>query len=113
MYFFRYLKLIRDAFDHRASKEAVTTIPNLLQLVHTTLRLASAAKASLLPTAPLLTAALDAGVVNGLSPAENLAAQVRLRVFKWTLKEGLTRYEGCKNYRSFFVYNIYNDTKNI
>lgn len=75
----RYVKLLRDAFDARALTMPPVSVPNVLELARTVLRVAGAAKSRLLPSTPLLPAALDHGIVPlGPSPAERLAQQVTL-----------------------------------
>ena len=55
-------------------------IPNILELARTNLLISEHVKEKLLGDAPVLAAALDAGIQNGLSPAEKLAYQVRINI---------------------------------
>ena len=72
----RYLKLLRDSFNATAVTCPPTQISDLLQLSRVNQVLADAVKLRLLGSVPLLRAALDAGIENGLTPAEKLACQV-------------------------------------
>jgi len=72
----RYLKLLRDSFNATAITCPPTQISDLLQLSRVNQVLADAVKLRLLGSVPLLRAALDAGIENGLTPAEKLACQV-------------------------------------
>lgn len=74
----RYLKFLRDSLDPTFSRLANQMIPNILELARTNLLLSENLKERLLGSAPVYAAALDAGIQNGLSPAEKLAYQVRV-----------------------------------
>lgn len=72
----RHLKLLRDSFDPIYAKKSPPTIPNILELSRTNLLLVEGVKLALLGPINMYPTALDAGVQNGLSPAEQLAYQV-------------------------------------
>ena len=74
----RYTKFLRDALDPVYSRKPAPMIPNILELARTNLLLAESLKDKLLGQEPVFAAALDAGIQNGLSPAEKLAYQVIL-----------------------------------
>ena len=73
---YRYLKFLRDSLDPVFSRLPAPMIPNILELARTNLLLSEDLKERLLGNAPVFAAALDAGIQNGLSPAEKLAYQV-------------------------------------
>ena len=75
---YRYTKFLRDALDPVYSRKPAPMIPNILELARTNLLLAESLKDKLLGQEPVFAAALDAGIQNGLSPAEKLAYQVIL-----------------------------------
>ena len=79
MFYCRFLKFLRDALDPMFNRGQIAQmIPNILELARTNLLLSETLKEKLLGEAPVFAAALDAGIQNGLSPAEKLAYQVIL-----------------------------------
>ena len=72
----RYLKLVRDSLDPGCALRPPPPIATSLDLAETNTRLSQDIKLHLVGSMPLLVAALDAGIQNRLSPAEQYASQV-------------------------------------
>ena len=72
----RFIKTLVDSLDESTVRRPTEIVPNILELSRTNLRLSENLKHKLLGSSPVFAGVLDAGIQNGMSPAEKLAYQV-------------------------------------